>query len=156
MAVAVVRVWVIHFGLPAHLDGFRVKLVHVEYESQIVVCVHVVFIDFGALLQVVHRLVVLLQLEVGQPQVVVQLRVLRLDLLRPLERLDCVLEVAHLVQAYSQVEKALERAPLRVLQVLRGELVQLRPVAHPQQFEALAFEVPLRLRVLVGLILGAD
>ena len=155
MTVAVVGVWVIHLGLPAHLDGLRVKLVHVEYESQIVVSVNVVLIDFSALLQVVYSLVVLFQLEIREAQVVVELRIIRADLLGPEERLNCVFVVAHLVQAYSQVEEALVRAALRVLQVLRCELVQLGPVSDPQKLEALAFEVPLGLLLLVVLFLRA-
>ena len=57
--------WVIHFRLSAYLNGLRVELVHVEEVSEVVVGVDVAFVQFHALLQVVHCLIVLFKLEIS-------------------------------------------------------------------------------------------
>ncbi len=128
VSVTIMVLGVPHLGRSAHIDGLLVELVHVVYESKVVVGVWVQSVQVGALLQVVHGLVVLLVLEVGQTQVVLQLGVVGIDLLGLGEGADGSIELALLVETDALVEETLERLAGRDLQVLEGEVVERLPV----------------------------
>jgi hypothetical protein len=67
---------VVNLRLLTHIDGLRVKLVQVEQKGEVTVGVRVARgIQADALAPVVDRLVVQLQLEIGEGQVVVELGV---------------------------------------------------------------------------------
>lgn len=83
-------------GLLTNINGVLPFLVHVEDESEVVVSVLMLAVVRSAQVEVAHRHVIVLVFEVCQTQIVVHLRVGGLQLITSLERLDTVLEQAHL------------------------------------------------------------
>ena len=88
MTVCAMPVAVELLSLRTSTDRLLVDLVHVVQERQVLVRVRMPCIVLDALLEVFHSLTVHLNLEVRQPQVVLQLSVLRIEGLSLVERQD--------------------------------------------------------------------
>lgn len=96
-------------GRVANVYGLLVVLVHVVNKGQVVVGVRVLSIQLRADLEVLHGQTILLLLEVGQSQVVLQLPVVRFDLAGFLEGKACLVVEFHLVECDAEEEEGTAR-----------------------------------------------
>jgi len=126
--VSVVPVAVELFGLSAVVECLVVDHVDVEEEGKVVVCVWVLVVYQDALLQVLHCVLVVADLEVGQPQVIMQLSVVVVDALGLLEGRDREHVLALLVHRDPVVKERLPAARVALLEVFFCLYGQTLPV----------------------------
>ena len=77
---AVLAIWEVHLGGHAHSHCLLEVLVHVVYESQVIVDVLVPWVDFQAYLHVFIGHLIVLLLEVSETQVILKLSILWVEL----------------------------------------------------------------------------
>ena len=138
--MSVVPVAVELFGLSAVVERLVVDHVDVEEEGKVVVCVWVLVVHQDALLQVLHCVLVVADLEVRQPQVILQLSVVVVDALGLLEGRDCEHVLALLEHSDPVVKERLPAARVALLQVFFRLNGQTLPVLGIEQVETALFK----------------
>lgn len=147
MHVRVVTRTIKLLGLPANVERLLVNHVNVEQERQVVICVRVLVVEQDTSLQVLHRVLVISNFEVGQAQIVVQLWVVVLDPLGLLKRRDRQDELLLLVHGDAVVEEGLPGGSQVFLQVSLALDRQGVPVVRIQEAQADLFKLNLLFHV---------
>ena len=70
MSVTIVVSRVIQLCTPTYIDGFRIQLVHIVHECQIIVRIRVQWIKLSALFEMIDSLVISFYFEVSKSKIV--------------------------------------------------------------------------------------
>ena len=107
MHVGIVAGAVEFLGLAADIQRFLINHVDVEQEGEVVIGIRMLIVQQDAPLQVLDRVLVVTDFEVGEAEVVVQLGIVVLDPLRLLERSDRQHVLVLLVHGDAVIEEGL-------------------------------------------------
>ena len=105
--MSIVTLSVEFFGLTADIQSLWVDHVDVEQESQIIVCIRVLVVQYYALFEMLHGVLIVAYLKVSEAEVVVQLGIILVDALRLFEGCNCQHITALLVHGDTIVEESL-------------------------------------------------
>ena len=141
--VSIVTLPVEFFGLAADIQCLRVDHVDIEQESQVVVCIRVLVVQDDALFEVLHGVLVVTYLEVGEAEVVVQLGIVLVDALRLFKGCNREHITALFVHGDTVVEECLPRTCSRFLYMRFACHCQPVPVLLKEQAEADLLKVEL-------------
>ena len=147
MHVGVVAGAVEFLGLAADVQRFLINHVDVEQEGEVVIGIRMFIIQQDAPLQVLDRVLVVTDFEVGEAEVVVQLGIVVLDPLRLLERSDRQHVLVLLVHGDAVIEEGLPRARMILLKVTLAFDGQAVPVLFGKESQADLFKCDLLLEV---------
>ena len=151
VGIAVLCLW-------TDMDCFRIELVHVVDEGEVVIGMQVSGIKLRTKLQMLDSCIIPCHLKVGKTQIVLQLCIVWLDLTWSLKSFQGLRIVPHLVKSYSKIEIPFIRLCIRRLQIIECQFFKFFPLLFTNEINSLplkptnASNLPLIILFLLGLL----